>query len=486
MIGPRGDHQRTTAGQIVYTPAMSLDSEMKARTINGVNPATGASLLPVTCTTPGELKATVARARTASGEWAATSFEDRAAALRSFCKSLSSAEVIEELASTMTSEMGKPLEQARGELRSVGPRMEGLIDRARQACVDEETNEGQISVTVQWRPMGVAAVIAPWNYPVSTPNNLIVSALLTGNSVVFKPSEVTPRTGALYYELLRAALPAGVCGLVQGEGDIGAALVASDVDIVAFTGSVSTGQRIMKAAADRMCRLVLELGGKDPMIVMRGADLHAAAAHAVRESVRNSGQVCVAVERVFVDEAIHDKFMDLVRDEVAKVTVGDPRTEGITMGPMSSAQQRNLVLEHLDDARARGGIFVHEHKTWEPGHFLSPAVVTGVTEEMRLAREETFGPVVAVSTFHDVEDALGRANASPFGLGASVWGGENDDPEGVADRVNAGMVGINRGLSAAAGAPWVGWKQSGLGYTRSVAGMRTFLQPRTKTRKIGA
>ncbi len=463
---------------------MSPDREMNARTIHSVDPATGAALPPVPCTSLNELEASVARARAAAGAWATTDFEARADALRSFGESLAAPDVLEEIASTMTAEMGKPLEQARGELRSVAPRMEGLIDRARQACVDEVSTEGGLEVTVQWRPMGVAAVIAPWNYPVSTPNNLIVSALLTGNSIVFKPSEVTPRTGARYHDLLRAQLPAGVCELVQGEGDIGAALVASEVDIIAFTGSVSTGQRIMKAAADRMCRLVLELGGKDPMIVMRGADLHAAAGHAVRESVRNSGQVCVAVERVFVDEAVHDEFMAIVREEVAKVTVGDPRTEGVTMGPMSSDAQRRLVLEHLDDARARGGVFVQEPKTWDPGYFLSPAVVTGVTEDMRLAREETFGPVVAVSTFRDVEDALGRANASVYGLGASVWGGDGDDPEGVADRVNAGMVGINRGLSAAAGAPWVGWKQSGLGYTRSVAGMRTFLQPRTKTRKI--
>lgn len=460
-------------------------NEHLAKTIESTDPATGAALEPVPCTPPTEVAAAVTRASAAASAWASTPFDDRAARLLEFARRLSTPEMVEQIAATMTSEMGKPLAQARSEVQSVAPRMEGLIERAREACKDEVAREGGVEVTVQWRPLGVAGVIAPWNYPVATPNNLIVSALLTGNTVVFKPSEVTPRTGALHHALLAAALPEDTCVLVQGDGGVGAALVEADLNLIAFTGSVPTGQRIMRAAANRMCRLVLELGGKDPMIVMRGANLAQAAAHAVRESVRNSGQVCVSVERIYVDAAVHDAFMALVKKEVEAVRVGDPRDPEMSMGPMSSARQRALVLEHLEDARARGGEFVHEHRTWGPGHFISPAVVTGVTDEMRLSREETFGPVVAVSSFETIDEAVRRANDTPFGLGASVWGGEDDDPEGVADQMDAGMVGINRGLSAAAGAPWVGWKLSGLGYTRSVAGMRSFLQPRTKTRKLG-
>ena len=378
--------------------------------------------------------------------------------------------------------MGKPVKHARAEIANVHKRTEAFIDAARLACADEVGVEGGIEVTTQWRPLGVVAVIAPWNFPISTPNNLVMSALLTGNAAVLKPSEFTPRSGGLYHELLADSVPPGVFGLVQGGGDIGKALVESKVHMVAFTGSIRTGQAIMREAANAMKRLVLELGGKDPMIVLPGADLEQAAEFAVRNSLTNSGQICVATERVFVPQELEAEFVAIVKRLVEAYRMGDPLAEDTDIGPMATPGQRDIVLAQLADARARGAEVVVAGEVREPGYWLGPSVVRNLPDDSTLACEETFGPVVAISTYADVDEAIRRANATDYGLGASVWGPVGEPTDAVADRLEAGMIGINRGLSAAAGAPWVGWKMSGFGFSRSSAGMRNFMQPRTHAR----
>ncbi len=360
------------------------------------------------------------------------------------------------------------------------PRFEAwLIDAAAAAASDEVTHEAGIDVTVQWRPIGVVGVIGPWNYPISTPSTLVLSALLTGNGVVLKPSEITPGSGAHYHRVLSAHLPHGLFGLVQGGGPVGAALVRGPVQMVAFTGSIATGQRIMREAATSMKRLVLELGGKDPMVVMPGADMDAAAAFAARESLRNSGQVCISVERVFVPRALHDDFVAKVVDHAKALVVGDPNDPKTDLGPMASESQRAIVLAQLAQAQASGASVALEGRAHGPGFWLTPSVLGNVLDEMEVAKQETFGPVVAISPYDDLDEAIRRANASSYGLGASVWGPEGEALREVGERMEVGMVGLNRGLSAVGGAPWVGWKMSGLGHTRSVSGMRQFLQPRS-------
>jgi acyl-CoA reductase-like NAD-dependent aldehyde dehydrogenase len=231
-----------------------------------------------------------------------------------------------------------------------------------------------------------------------------------------------------------------------------------------------------------MKRLVLELGGKDPMIILPGANLQQAAEFAVRNSLTNSGQICVATERVFVAQELEAEFVAIVRGLVQAYRVGDPLADDTDIGPMASAAQRDIVLAQLADARAHGAEFVIEGQVQEPGYWLGPSVVRGVGDDTRLAREETFGPVIAISAYAEVDEAVRRANATHYGLGASVWGPPGPQTDAVAERLEVGMVGINRGLSAAAGAPWVGWKMSGFGFTRSTAGMRSFMQPRTHAR----
>jgi acyl-CoA reductase-like NAD-dependent aldehyde dehydrogenase len=451
------------------------------------NPATGAPRPSLEASTIEQVQREVASAAAAAAGWWALGFDGRADVARRFAARIrDDRQLADELARAISTEMGKPIKHARSEIANLYTRTEAFIERASEACQDQVGREGTIEVTTQWRPLGVVAVIAPWNFPISTPNNLVMSALLTGNAVVFKPSEFTPRSGALYHEVLAAELPAGVFGIVQGGGNVGRALVEAEVDMVAFTGSIATGQAIMREAARAMKRLVLELGGKDPMIVLPGADLEAAARFAVNNSLNNSGQICVATERVFVHRDLHDAFVEQVRQLVLALRVGDPLAEDTDVGPMASEAQREIVLTQLADARARGAEVVIEGEVRSPGSWLGPHVVLAVSDDMRLATEETFGPVVAISSYETIDEVVRRANRSDYGLGASVWGPPNASTDAVAERLEAGMIGINRGLSAAAGAPWVGWKMSGFGYTRSTAGMRNFMQPRTHARNLPA
>jgi acyl-CoA reductase-like NAD-dependent aldehyde dehydrogenase len=289
--------------------------------------------------------------------------------LRRFAAKLADESVAAELARLVSVEMGKPIQAARSEVRTVSVRTENFISRALEACVDENVEEGATAVRIEWRPLGVCAVVAPWNYPLSTPNSLVMSALLTGNTVVIKPSELTPRTGAGYHDLLASELPKGVFEIVQGAGPVGAALVGAEVDMVAFTGSIKTGQAIMRAAAGSMKRLVLELGGKDPMIILPGADLEAAADHAARESTRNSGQVCISVERIFVHESVADEFAGMLESRVRAQEVGDPLDPQTQIGPMANDAQRQHVLRQLEAAAAAGADIRVQGESRGPGFF---------------------------------------------------------------------------------------------------------------------
>lgn len=458
-----------------------------SETFTPIVPSTGAPADPVRVASPALVDAAVVAANEAAVGWAGLEFESRAAVMMRCAAALG--EHADELAELMATDMGKPIKFGRSEVRSVRGRIDGLIETGREAVGASERSDASVHVRVRWRPLGVAGVIGPWNYPISTPNTLVMSALLTGNAVVFKPSENSSHTGLRYVAIMREAMRehADALQVVTGGGTVGKALVEHPkVHLIAFTGSIATGQAIMRGAAATLKRLVLELGGKDPMIVLGDADVEAAAAHAVRASLHNTGQVCIAAERVFVHASIHDRFVAAVQAGMHALKVGDPRDPDTDLGPLANANQRELVVEHVADALANGASAVVEGKVGPQGFFLEPTLLTGVADDMRIAREETFGPVIAVSVFEDPGDALARANATAFGLGASIWGAPGPTLDGLADRIEAGMVGINRGLSASLGAPWVGWKHSGLGYTRSVEGMRQFMIPQSHSRPVAS
>ncbi len=448
-----------------------------------VDPATGRPHPPLPCSSAEDVAAAVERARRAAPAWARAGVRERATLIERGIAALGHPETAEALAASITSEMGKPLAKARGEVAVARSRFAPYAERAEAAARPTVAREGGVEVEVRVCPLGVAAVIGPWNFPVATPNNLVLSSLLMGNTVVFKPSEVTPRTGLAYAERLAEALPAGVLSVVVGGGEVGAEILRRGVDLVAFTGSIRTGQAIMRAAADRMTRLVLELGGKDPLVVLPGADLDRAAAFAAAQGFGNSGQVCVAVERAIVHRDVADAFRDRLVAAAEALRVGDPREADTDLGPLATAAQRDHVLAQVEAAVAAGARACTAVRCWGPGFYMAPLVLDRVEPSMGIVQEETFGPVVTVETVASADEAVARANATRYGLGASVFG-PDEEAAAVARRLEAGMVGINRGLSAAAGAPWVGWKMSGYGYARSVEGMRQFGVPRTTARDV--
>jgi acyl-CoA reductase-like NAD-dependent aldehyde dehydrogenase len=306
-------------------------------------------------------------------------------------------------------------------------------------------------------------------------NNLIVPALMAGNSVIWKPSEETPLIAQAFFDIIQAGLPQDLLQIVHGDGEQGRMLVESDVNIIGFTGSQATGRDIMARAAASLKRLVMELGGNDPMIVMHDANLENAARFAVASSFENAGQMCVSTERIYVDRSVAEEFEHYVTAIAKQYRVGPWNLEGVNIGPIINKRQHGQVVSHIQDAldkNARLLLGPSDH----PEFYIQPTVLADMTPDMLVEQEETFGPVVCISSFDDIEQAIERANSTTYGLGAVVFGGPG--ARAVADQLEAGMIGVNQGVGGGGDAPWVGAKQSGVGYHGSVEGHRQFAQIR--------
>lgn len=445
--------------------------------IEDVNPATGALIERVPCADENEVSRAVASARAALGSWSQVGIPERLAVLHRIAKRFEDEQMIEKLAHLITDEMGKPLSSSRGEAKSMAPGIRRLAAAAAEALAPVDAREDDTITRVSREPLGVVAAITPWNFPLGMAREVIVPALIAGNTVVFKPSELVPLSGAALFAEFAAELPADTMVLVQGAEATGKALVAAEIDMVGFVGSVSAGQHIMSACAGGLKRLVLELGGKDPMIVCADSDLEQAADFAVRESMRNSGQVCCSVERVYVEQAVAERFTDLVVERAGTITAGNGH-EDVFMGPMASAAQRDHVAAQVEDAKRRGArVPVGGSSRPGPGLFFEPTVVCDVDESMQLMSDETFGPVVTLRTVESGEQAVELANDSPYGLGGSIWCGDRARALTLANRLQAGQVGINRGLGGAGDPPWAGVRHSGFGYLGSPDGYRMFSRP---------
>ena len=442
------------------------------------DPATGAEVGAVDVTPTAEVPAIVARARAALPAWAALGTAGRAAVLRPLAAAITARQG--ELAKLLTREMGKPVRDATGEIKSCADGLEHELAEIEAALAPEVLDDGRTRSTIYRDPLGVCAAITPWNFPFAMPHWMVFPALLAGNTVVLKPSEETPLIAQAYAELVRALVPDGVLQVVHGADDQGKALVAADVDLIAFTGSRAVGKHIMAAAAGGLKRIILELGGKDPLLVLDSADVDKAAAFAARNSFRNAGQVCVATERIYVARALAERFVSKLSVEAAKMTVGNGLDEASKVGPMVSARQRDHVLRQVADAVAKGATVVRggEHD----GLFVQPTVLTGVTPEMGIAQEETFGPVACVTVVDSDEEAVRLANATRYGLGAVVFGADDAHTADIARRLNAGMIGVNQGVYGARGTPWVGARESGFAFHSSRDGHRNFTQTRVVSR----
>ncbi len=447
-------------------------------TLISYNPATGEPVGEVPVTPAAEIPAIVARAHEARRAWGARTAQERAEILKPAGAVL--VERADELGSLLTSEMGKPLSDGIGEVKHTGEGLPAEADEIARAVTPRTLTGEGVTTELRYDPLGVAGAITPWNFPILMPHWMVLPALIAGNAVVLKPSEQTPLIAQAYADVLNQFLPEGVLQTVHGEDDQGKALVAADVNLIAFTGSKDTGRKIMAAAADGLKRLILELGSKDPLIVLDGADLDAAVAFAARNCFRNCGQVCVSTERVYVQDTIAEDFTARLVDAARQICPGDPTGDACSMGPMAMPAQKAHVLAQIEDAVRRGATLRLGGGSLD-GNYVQPTVLTGVTHDMDIMQTETFGPVAPIMAFKDADEAVTLANDSEYGLGAVVFGPEELAHE-IARRIDAGMIGVNRGIHGAPGSPWVGAKHSGIGYHMGPEGHRQFCQVRTISR----
>lgn len=449
--------------------------------LESINPLNGEVAGSVEVTPTDAIPDIVARARAAQPAWATMGMERRARLLGKAAPRFK--EEAEELARLMTREMGKPVNESRGEARSIGAGLVRELEEMAQALAPETLEKNGIRSVIHRDPLGVAAAITPWNFPVAMPNWMVLPALAAGNTVVFKPSEETPLVGQAYADILGEHLPENVLTVIHGAGEQGKALVAADVDLIAFTGSREVGREILAASAGDLKRVILELGGKDPLVVLDDADLEKAARFAAWNGFRNAGQVCVSTERVYVQDSVAAPFLERLAAEAEKLVMGDGLQRKTTLGPMVNDEQREKVLDQVRDA-VRKGAKVLAGGSQQEAPFVVPTILTDVPDSAAIASEETFGPVLCVSRVGTDDEAVERANATPFGLGAVVFGGDPERAGAVARRLNAGMIGINRGCHGAPGTPWVGARQSGYGFHKGRDGHRHFTQTRVVTEAV--
>ena len=451
---------------------------MKLKYITDINPATGNTIARVKCSTEKEILNSVKQAKSALKKWSELPLKQRSKMLEACAKDFIKNK--EKIGRIITDEMGKLYKSAAGETHAVAYGIRETIEQAKTALKTEVLREENLVTEMHRTPVGVCAVITPWNFPVSMPESLLSPALIAGNTIVFKPSEMVPLTGRAIFDIFNKHLPKGVINLVQGADEAGDYLIHSDIDMIAFVGSQAVGKHIMRTAGDKLKRIVLELGGKDPMIVLNDADLPKAANFAVNGSLRNTGQVCVSVERIYVQDKIADKFVKLVEQGVKNFKYGSGYDEDVHMGPLVSDRQRKNVLSQVNEAVKKGAKLVTGGKApkGKKGFFMEPTLITNLTHKHRIMNEETFGPVVAIQKVKSADEAVKLANDSPFGLGATVWSKNRKKALEIARKIESGMIGVNQGIGAVSGTPWVGIKQSGFGFIGSIDGIRQFTVPR--------
>lgn len=443
--------------------------------LTSFNPFNGEAVGKVPTTPPEGIPEIVARARAAQPSWSALGAKARAELLAPAADRFS--EEAEEIGRLITREMGKPLSEGMAEARTIASGLQAELDEIVEALAPETIQQGQLRSVVHHDPLGVCAAITPWNFPVAMPNWMVLPALAAGNTVVFKPSEETPLCGQAYADIVNEQLPQDVLIVIHGADEQGKALVRADVDLIAFTGSREVGKHILSSASNELKRVILELGGKDPMIVLDDADVEQAATFAAWNGFRNAGQVCVSTERILVHEAVADRFESLLVEKAAGAVLGNGLEPGTTVGPMVNGWQRDHVLQQITEA-VEGGARVLLGSERHPARFIAPTVLGDVPEEMSIAREETFGPVVCVNRVGSDQEAVEMANATPFGLGAVVFGTDPERASAVARQLTAGMIGINRACAGAPGTPWVGARESGFGFHKGRDGHRQFTQTR--------
>jgi acyl-CoA reductase-like NAD-dependent aldehyde dehydrogenase len=464
---------------------MATNVQIGARCIRVINPATGEVLREFACATPVEVTDAVRRAKAAQPAWAETPLKKRLEVVQRLQRLLS--ERKQQIARAITSETGKPyVEALLTEILVTLDTARFLLGESYEILREKPVSHGSLATKTKRGRLvresyGVIGIISPWNYPFSIPATQSLAALVTGNAVVLKPSELTPLSALELVSLLReAGVPENIFHLVLGEGAAGAALVESEIDKLVFTGSVATGKRIAQMAAAKLLPVVLELGGKDPMIVLDDADIDVASSGAVWAAFVNAGQACLSVERCYVHRSIYDSFVSSCADKASQLRVGNGMDAATDIGPLIHERQLHTVEQHVENARAHGARIVAGGSRMPPlgPNFYAPTVLADVTHRMSIMREETFGPVLPIMAFDSDDEAVRLANDSEYGLAASIWTRNRSRGERIARQIKAGTVMVNDAVSCygISEAPHGGVRASGIGRTHGKPGLEEMVR----------
>lgn len=457
--------------------ALTIDGEKAAGegTLEVINPATGQVFARCPAAGRADLDRAVAAARRAFPLWSRRSFAERAEDIRRMSAQLR--EHQRELAELLTREQGKPLGQARDEIGRAATQSEGMAGIT--VPVETLVDNAERRIELHHRPLGVVGIITPWNAPINLAAGPLTAALYTGNTVVLKPSPYTPLTTLRLGELLQEVFPRGVVNTLAGGDELGQWITEHPgIDKISFTGSVATGKQVMKSAAGTLKRVTLELGGNDPAIVLEDVNPRAVAPRLFFAAFVNSGQVCMAVKRIYAHERIYDALCHALAEEARKAVLGDGLDPATQYGPIQNHEQYQRVVGLLEDTRRRGARFLSGGEVPSgPGYFFPPTLVADIDEDSPLVREEQFGPIVPILRFSDIEDALRRANDTRYGLAGSVWSADPERAAAIAARLEVGTAWVNHHRATSATVPFGGAKESGIGRQYSLLGLKENMEP---------
>ncbi|KAL4915267.1 aldehyde dehydrogenase domain-containing protein [Aspergillus aurantiobrunneus] len=455
-----------------------------AETRHGINPATGEPNPAVPVSTQQDVNNAVAAAQEAFISWADVPFAERQKAALALADALE--EHVTDFAKLLVQEQGKPLQFATMELNMSLDQIRQTANIAADLKDEVVEDSAERKLVVRYTPIGVSVGIIPWNFPVSLCVMKLIPAVLTGNTVIIKPSPFTPYAGLKLVELAQRFFPPGVVQALSGDDNLGPWLTAHpDVGKISFTGSSATGKKVMESASKTLKRVTLELGGKDAAIICKDVDVEAVAAKVASMGFLNSGQICVAIKRVYVHESIYERFRDAAVAFTKTIQVGNGNNEGVFMGPIQNSMQyekvkgffADLTKEQLSLSAPADGSEPFDSK--KPGYFIRPTIIDRPEETSRIATEEPFGPILPLMTWREEGDVIARANKTRMGLGASVWSNDLDEASRIAAKLQAGNVWVNTHLEPDARAPFGGHKESGIGAEGGLHGLKAYCNLQT-------
>lgn len=462
-------------GEYLNTIDGKLSSTTETR--HGINPATGKPNAEVPVSTQQDVDTAVDAAKEAYKTWSKTTYAERRKACEDFADALE--KNADDFAKLLTQEQGKPLMFAKSEVAAGVTWIRTLSSFELPEEIVEEDDTKKI--IVRYTPLGVAVGIVPWNFPIHLACGKITPSVCTGNPIIIKPSPFTPYCDLKLGELAQQFFPPGVVQVLSGDDNLGPWLTAHPgIDKISFTGSTVTGKKVMESASKTLKRVTLELGGKDPTIVCPDVDIATVAPKVATLSMLNSGQICLAIKRIYVHEDIYEPFLKAMVEHIKSLKVGDGAEEGTFLGPVQNSMQYEKVKTFFADIEKSGQkVAVGGINEDKPGYFITPTLIDRPNESSKLATEEPFGPIVPVMTWKDESEVIDRANATRMGLGASVWATDVDTANRIAKQLEAGSVWVNTHLELDPRAPFGGHKESGIGYEWSSGGLRAYCNAQT-------